>query len=235
VATVKPKDELAAHGMPSFQRLPDACVGIALSIASTCRSEREREILYRLVADPLMDGVWCELTKRNRTSGQYYHPARQSPQKPLLTQDDAQAQALRELFNLAYCSARDERSTSTLDQAMDRRRKMINLATILRECAEMRRQDLLGDPQAADDAAAVDRVAEWFEGISKDTRSIADPLSVQRQRGDPTVNGVAVDIGNWLSDRFGKRLAGIAATLASVALGKPASPRAVRSALTGTK
>jgi hypothetical protein len=182
-----------------------------------------------------MKNVWRELTKRDRTSGQFSYPAKSCPDKPLLTQDDLQRLALRELFNAAFCSARDGISTCTLDQAMARRREMMARATFLRECAEMRRQDVLGGPVAAADAAAVDRVAEWFEAISKDIRSIGDPLSVQRERGDPTANGVAVIIGFWLSERFGQRFDGIAATLSSVALGKQASPRAVRSALARTK
>jgi hypothetical protein len=218
---------------------------VGIIAANMIKTDEQQEILARLTTDVRMQLVWQQFVRRNRNTGEFYYQAKRIPGRDdLKDQDAVQAEALGELFKFAYCSARDKISTSTLDQAMDRRREMINRATILRECAEMRRQDLVEDAQAVADAAAVDRVAEWFEGISNDTRSIADPLSVQRQRGDPTVNGVAGDptvngvavmIGIWLSDRFGKRLSGIAATLASVALGKPASPRAVRSALARTK
>lgn len=132
--------------------LPDACVVIAVSIAESCRSEKEREILSRLASDPKMERVWRELTKSDRASGRFYHPAKSRPDKPPLpTQDEIQAQALSELFNAAFCSARDGISTSTLDQAMDRRRQMTDRAATLRECAEMRRQDVLGGPLAAAD------------------------------------------------------------------------------------
>jgi hypothetical protein len=215
--------------------LPNVCVGIMESIARNCRSEKEREILRRLTTDPQMKSVWRELTKRNRTNGSFVYPARPRGDKPAVSPDEVQGQALSELFHLAYCSARDGRSTSTLDQAMDHRREIGVRVTTLRECAEMRRQDLIGAPQAVADADAVDRAAEWFEAISRDIRSIDDPLSVQRQRGDPLVNGVAATIGVWLFERFGKRFDETAATLASVALGKPANPRAVRSALARIK
>jgi hypothetical protein len=216
--------------------LPHACIGIFLSIANSCRSEKERKILRRLVTDRRMQVVWRELTKRDRGNGNFFYQAQSRTDKPSVSQDDDQDQALSELFHFAYCAARDERSTSTLDEAMDRKRELTTRAAVLRECAEMRRQDLLVDSQAGvADAGAVVRVAEWLEDISKDIRSIGDPLLVQRHRGNPTADGVASEIGIWLSNRFGKRLDRIAATLASVALGEPASPRAVRSALARTK
>jgi hypothetical protein len=221
---------------------------VGIIAANMIETDEQQAILARLTTDVRMRSVWQQFVRRNRNTGEFCYPAKPPPgwdypatRPPWddLTEGDGslivQAEALSELFNFAYCSARDKISTSTLDQAMERRREMINRATILRECAEMRRQDLIGDPQAVADAAAVDRVAKWLDAISKDIRSIGDPLSVQRQRGHPTVNGVAMSIGMWLSNRFGKRFDGIAATLASVAIGKPASPRAVRSALARTK
>jgi hypothetical protein len=212
---------------------PGACVGMVLSLERCVASEKDRAILRRLVTHPQMQVVWRELLKRSKKSGRFSHPPKPLADKPSLTPEDAQDRALSQLFNLAYYAAHDEIATSTLDEAQDRRRRLIGHAQILRDGAEMQRQ--LGGPQAADDADAVDRAAERLESLSRDIRSIDDPLSVQRHRGDPTVNGVAAIIGVWLFEFFGKRFDETAATLASVALGKQATASTVRSDLARIK
>jgi hypothetical protein len=229
MAPVTPKD--GPITLPDW--LPGACVGMVLTLERCVASEEDWAILRRLVTHQQMQVVWRELTKRNQTSGRFSHPPKPLADKPSLTPDDAQDQALSELFNFAYSAARDKIATSTLADAQDRRRRLVGQAQILREGAEMQRQ--IGGPQAAADADAVDRAAERLEAAARDVRSIGDPLSVQRQRGDPTVNGVAAIIGVWLFERFGKRFDETAATLASVALGKPATARTVRSALARIK
>jgi hypothetical protein len=212
---------------------PGACVGIMLTLERCAASEEHWAILRRLVTHPQMQVVWRELLKRSKKSGRFSHPPKPLADKPSLTPEDAQDRALSQLFNLVYYAARDEIATSTLYEAQDRRRSLIGQAQILRDGAEIQRH--LGGPQAAADADAVDRAAERLESLSRDVRSIDDPLSVQRHRGDPTVNGVAAIIGVWLFELFGKRFDETAATLASVALGKPATARTVRSALARIK
>ena len=63
----------------------------------------------------------------------------------------------------------------------------------------------------------------------------SDPLTIQNDRGDPVVRGVPIVIAAWLSETFGTRLDGTAATLGAVALDQKTSERATRSAFSGPK
>jgi hypothetical protein len=221
---------------------------VGIIAANMIETDEQQKILTRLTTDVRMHSVWRQFARRNQETGEFFFPAKPRPDWNYPAKrppwDDAmeedvsiivQAQALDELFFFVFCAAKDRRRASTPEEADTVRRDFMERARILRECAQMRRQDLIGDPQGAADADAVDRVADWLEGISLEILSPTDPLSVWKKRGDPIVRGVSIQIGNYLMDRFGSRLDGIAGTLASVALGKDANLRAIRSALTRTK
>jgi hypothetical protein len=61
-------------------------------------------------------------------------------------------------------------------------------------------------------------------------RARDDPLIVSKDRGDRTVRGVSILIGEKLHELFGKPLDGIAAILAEVAFDQKVSRQVVRSA-----
>jgi hypothetical protein len=215
--------------------LPPSVADRARKIEITAHTDEQLAILARMATDGRMRSVWRELTRRERKTGAFFHPAKARPDLNFTSPDQIQAQALDELFFFVFSAARDRMSTSTPDQVEAVRRGTMVRVKILRECASFLRQKCVDQPQAIADAEAVDRVANWFQGLATGVRSSSDPLTVRRERGDPIVRGVSAIIGVWLSERFGKRLDGIAAKLASVALGKPAKARAVRSALRRTK
>jgi hypothetical protein len=215
--------------------LPPSVADRARKIEMTAQTDEQRTMLACLARDGRMRSVWQELTRRDRKTGAFFHPAKPRSDLDLTLPEEIQAQALDELFFFVFCSARDQISTSRPDQAESARSAGMARVEILRDCANLLRQKCSDDPQAVADVAAVNRVADWLEAASREVRSTSDPLTVRREAGDPIVRGVSAMIGGWLSDRFGRRLSGIAAKLASVALGKPAKARGVRSALTRQK
>jgi hypothetical protein len=215
--------------------LPLSVAERARKIEITAKTNEQQRILARIATDGRMRAVWQKLNRCDRKTSAFFNPAKARSDLNLTLPEEIQAQALDELFFFVFCAARDLISASTPDQAELVRGGGMARAKTLRECADSLRQKCSDNPQAAADAAAVDRVAAWLEAASREVRSTSDPLTVLRQRGDPTVRGVSVLIGHWLSQRFGNRLSGIAATLASVALEKPAKARASRSALTRPK
>ena len=141
--------------------------------------------------------------------------------------------------------ASDRIAVSRFAEILEGKRRLNDNANLLRDIAH----DLavagnfgmlgLSDPKslatAARDLLGLHHAANWLDHLAAISRPIDDPLVVKKHRGDPVVRAVQILIGSKLLEEFGQRLDGVAATLAGVALGADASPRASRSALTEPK
>jgi hypothetical protein len=92
----------------------------------------------------------------------------------------------------------------------------------------------LVDPAADGAAATVLRMAQNEEDqarqILAQMRTRDDPLVISKDRGDRTVRGVSILIGEKLHELFGDHLCGIAAILAEIGLGEKVGRRTVRTA-----
>jgi hypothetical protein len=215
--------------------LPRSVVhGVGVIAANMIETDEQQAILTRLTTDIRMRSVWRQLVRRDRNTGEFHFAAKRPPGWDDLADDNVslvvQVRAFEELLFCAFCVARDQVRVSTPEEADAVRHDTIAQSKGPRELAALLRQKCIQGSQAAADADALDRAADWLEAAAKEVRPPTDPLFVRRHRGDPVVRGVSIVVGNYLMDRFGSRLDGIAATIASVALGKPATARAVRSA-----
>ena len=215
--------------------LPPAVAMQVRRIEARCLPADQQAILQRLATDARMRNVWRELSRRKRPSGDFFTPANPRLDKPTLTLDEAQAEALGELFHFAFCAARDGVPVSKPNETEDAKAKLLQNARMLREIADDLTATNSADPLAAVDADALRRVAVWQEVGTAALRPPSDPLMIQNERDDRVVGGVQILVGAQLRDTFGKPLDGTAATLAGVALGKRTSERATRSAFSRRK
>ncbi|MCX7314451.1 MAG: hypothetical protein NTV56_22760 [Alphaproteobacteria bacterium] len=215
--------------------LPPAVAKQARRIEAQSLSTDQRAILLRLATDPRMRGVWNELTRRDRRGGGYFHPAKRPIGMPALTREEAQAEALGELFHFAFCAARDRLEVSKPEDGAHLKAKLLENARVLQEIADDMAAINLAYPLAAADAAALRRVAGWHEDGAALLRTPSDPLTIHNDRGGRVVRGVQIIIAVWLRDAFGRPLHGTAATLAAVALDQKTSERVTRSAFSGQK
>jgi hypothetical protein len=195
----------------------------------------QRVILLRLATDARMRGVWMELSRRKRPGDAFFNPAKRPLDRPASTQDEAQAEALGELFHFAFCAARDRVPVSKPEESAPGKAKLLQNARMLREIAEDLAATNSADPLASADADALRRVAGWQEAGAAAFRPLSDPLTIQNDRGDRVVRGVQILIAARLRETFGKPLDGTAATLAGVALGQKTSERVTRTAFSRRK
>jgi hypothetical protein len=199
-------------------------------------SEIELAILRRLATDPRMKQVWTELTRRDRKTGQFFHPVTRSGSLDNRTQEQTQSDEMGRLFHFAFCAARD-RVTVTKPSDIEPLRDLCEQrARVLRETADDLEAINSSDPRVSADAATLRRVAAWQDQAIEAMRPLTDPTTVKYHRGDPVARGVQIMIAAYLKDVFGQRLDGVAAILAAVALGQEkTSPRVSRSAFSGRK
>jgi hypothetical protein len=215
--------------------LPPAVVKQVRRIEARRLPAEQRAILQRLATDARMRGVWTELSRRKRPGGGFINPAKLPVDRPASTQDEAQAEALGELFHFAFCAARDRVQVSKPKEVAEGRTKLLQYAGMLREIADDLTSTNSTDPLAAADAEALRRVAGWQEAGAAALRPPSDPLTIQNDRGDRVVRGVQIVIAAQLRATFGKALDRTAATLAGVGLGKRTSERITRSAFSRRK
>jgi hypothetical protein len=116
--------------------LPPAVAKQVRLIEARCLPADQQAILQRLVTDARMRNVWRELSRRKRPGGDFFTPANRPPDKPTLTQDEAQAEALGELFHFAFCAARDRVPVSKPNETADAKAKLLQNARMLREIAD---------------------------------------------------------------------------------------------------
>jgi hypothetical protein len=204
-------------------------------VASTSQglTAEQRVILQRLATDARMRRVWMELTRRKRPTGGFLHPAKQLPNRPpAVTQEEAQAWALGQLFFHVLIVAICRPEVSKLDDVAPQKAKFLEYVRVLREIADMLTD---ANPGGNPDVAGLRRVARRFEYAVSTLRQPGDPLIIKNDRGDRVVRGVQIFCGILLIEIFGERLDRTAATLAAVGLGTPTSARVTRSAFSRRK
>lgn len=217
--------------------MPIDVAWIVTRLAAQPLPSDQADTLIRLATDPRMRNVWKELTRRDRSSGGYVHPARPPAHSPVRGPDQAQATALAETLHFAFAAVRDQVRVTKAEEIGMKRSELLREAAGLRALArELRSSVYFYDAQQRADADGLCRVAQWREEQAAAARPPHDPMVVQNHRGDPVVRGVQVMIAAFLLDRFGDRLDGTAATLAAVGLGlNRLSERVSRSAFSGRK
>jgi hypothetical protein len=202
-----------------------------------------RTVFERLLNDPRMRVVYDEFLRRDRQTGNFFHPCQNSPEGR--SPEEAQLDAIREVLRLVVSAAGDQIAVSKFEEIKaakmrwgDDAKRLRLLAHDLELGAEL---GMLGidDPashlQALQDAQMARRLANWLDHLTSGMRRPDDPLIVERHRGDPIVRGVQIMISVKLDETFGGRFDETAATLTRVALGAETSPRVSRSALAGKR
>jgi hypothetical protein len=202
-----------------------------------------REVMDRVLTDPRMQAVYVEFLRRDRETGAFYHPYRNSPEG--LSAEEAQLAAIQELLQLVISAASDKIAVSKIEQIeaaklrwlddAKRFRLLSNDIELASELGMLGIDSPLSRAMAAEHVAVARRFAGWLEHLASAMRRPDDPLVVDRLRGDPIVRGVQIMISLKLDELFGERFDGTAATLTSVALDAETTPRVSRSALAGKK
>ena len=235
-STSTAKRELIA--LPNW--LPPSVEKQARRIEGQDLSTEQRAILLRLATDDRMRKVWKELSKRKRPDGGFVYAAKSRQKVPSRKQNEAQNEALAELFHFAFCAARDRISVSKAVEVEREKEALLQKAKILRELAKFvevtafSKEHVIPDPLSHQltifDAGALLRVAHFLEHVAAAMRPPSDPLMVQYHRGDPVVKGVQIEIAAQMQKTFGRVLHGTAATIASVALAKETTEKVTRTA-----
>jgi hypothetical protein len=195
-------------------------------IAATPLPDEAAAILIRLISDIRMVGVWEELDRRRRGTGEYLHPARPPAHAPPRSPFQVQQSAMAETLHFAFCSARDGRLATTLGENARKQVELLEQAAMLRALAAN------GGLADIVEAGALMRAADRLEAEAAAARGADDPLTVVRHTADPLARGVQIDVASFLLDRFGDRLDATAGTLTAVTLGlKKRSLSVSRSAL----
>jgi len=184
----------------------------------------EEPILARLATDPRMKVVWVELSRRNRATGEFFHPAISSEGAPRLSPESVQAVALAETFYFAFSlMARGRVASKTEGEIIKKKDELQLKAQFLHEIAA----DL---PVEKDHLL---RIAGHYEDALKKIRGFDDPLTVKKHRGDPIQRGLQTLLAEHLLEKYGNHLNGTAATLTEVGMGLKegnTSPQVSRSA-----
>jgi transposase InsO family protein len=205
-------------------------------IAADALTPGEADILIRLATDERMKKVWTLLKSRKRQTrtadrreqaGGFLYPAQQPPDAIDRTADENQEAAMAETLLFAFRAAADGVSVKKEHEVLQKKEELLTKARILYESAS----------EIPDEAEGLRRVAAIYETAAAKVRTVDDPLTIKKNRGDAVTRGVQIVIANFFRERFGTNLDPTAATLTTVALDlkKPASERASRSRLLKTK
>jgi hypothetical protein len=190
----------------------------------------QRTILKRLANNPKMRDVWSELARRDRKTHDFVYPARHPTDSRWRGHRNGQDAALAETVHFVYLTAVDEPTVSKPEENERRRKELQDKAAYLRQIADELAR--IG----AQEADSLRSAAERYDQAGAAVRGFNDPLTIKNDRGDRRVRATQILISAFLSERFGDRLDGTAATLTAVALDVPLpSPRASRSAFSGHK
>jgi hypothetical protein len=169
------------------------------------------EVLKRLLVDQRMRRVWRELTKQKKDSATtFVHSAK-------LTWDfdnaaDRQDTAIASLLYLAVNLAISDPTVMTRREVEVQRRRFLDKTAAA---------FVQGDVAAARDHEV--KAADWAAAAATRTR-----LVVERDTGDSQARCFAILFADQCRRIFGSPLYGVTATVASVALGRKLTARAVR-------
>jgi hypothetical protein len=166
------------------------------------RSQEDATLVARLITDPRMETVWSELEKRERKSHQptptFHHKARVDVPLGPQGEIDIRYKVMAELLERAYLAAKTPRILQSYAQ-------YAGLANQLRIDADRVRNDQLGGAKAERLADRLDKAAEAYDEMGK----LESPNHYR---------AAVADIAEFMSERFGSRMYGLTATIASVAL-----------------
>lgn len=215
---------------------------VKAEIESLRRQDTNNEhsaLLTRLETHMKMQDVFNELTKRNRSTGEYCNPAK-NLYDPSLSADQIQDCALADTVRHAfYFAIREYASVKPKEIEQERLKLKVSIdllrsigqkwpPTVEMYCGE----DLL--PLARSDAEALQRVANGLEALERHMVSPDHPHVMTNEGADRLVRGVQVALAGFFLDRFGNHLHGTAANLTNAALGtEEATARVSRSAFSG--
>jgi hypothetical protein len=175
------------------------------------RSQDEATLVARLITDPRMATVWRELEKRERQSHQptptFHHKARVDVPPGPQGDIDIQYNAMKQLLAFALLAAKTPRILQSYPQYS-------GLANQLRSDADRVRNDQPG-AKAERLAKSLVRAADAYDEIG-------------RLESANHYRTAIADIAEFMSERFGSRMHGLTATIASVALEREISPSKVR-------
>jgi hypothetical protein len=134
----------------------------------------------------------------------------------------AQERACGEVFNLAYCAARDRIEACKLIEIEAAKKQGPDEVAEFRRTADALAANGLRDPDANTGAAAALRLAiakeEEFRRRIALMRDSDDPLIIHNDRGDRVVRGVQTGITAGLLKIFGSPMYGTATRLTQIAL-----------------
>jgi hypothetical protein len=102
-------------------------------IAAKPLADEAAAILIRLVWDVCMAGVWGELGRLRRKTGEYLHPARPPEHAPPRSPYAAQQSAMAETLHFAYRTASDGRRVTTMEEIAEVQSSLLAKAALLRE------------------------------------------------------------------------------------------------------
>jgi hypothetical protein len=190
-------------------------------------SERSFSTLVRLVTDQRMKRVWHELSKRSKKNGSFLHPAKRFPwlgsDDPAAHQHAAMTSLLREAFILAVQGP----SVMTRRQLETWRANLLSEAAKFDGAAKSLRER--SPNRVGVDATPV--IAEAAHARRADADMLAaakSSLIVGYDTGDGQPRCFAILLAATCREYFNHSMYGIVATMASVALGREVSSRAVR-------
>ena len=183
--------------------------------------------LDRIVSDDRMDMVWKELLKRKKgASTEFFYSAH----VPSINSGDAiahQHAAMAALFYHAVSVAVSAPRVVTRADLEGLRRKLLDESEMLEQAAELLR--VRGPGRAATESAAGAADGARARKAESDQLGQAETrLIVKRDTGDAQARCFALLFAERFQTLLGTRMYGLTATVASVALGREITERAVR-------
>lgn len=181
----------------------------------------------RIVSDDRVDMVWKELlTRKKGASTEFFYSAH----VPSINSGDAithQHAAMAALFYHAVSVAVSAARVVTRADLEGLRRKLLDESEMLERAAELLR--VRGPGKAApDNAAGVADCAQARKAESDQLAKAKTRLIVKRDTGDPQARCFAILFARRCEELFGEEMHGVTARVASVALGRTITQRAVR-------
>jgi hypothetical protein len=215
-----------SFNIPSWVPPPVVDTAKALRIHFVDRRD-DLAVLDRIVSDDRMDMVWKELLKRKKgASTEFFYSAH----VPSIESDDDAAHhsgAMAALFYYAMSLALSGPKVVTVRELENIRGKLLDESEMLKRAAELLRVRGPGRVATNSAAGAADgaqaRKAESDQLAKAKTR-----LIVKRDTGDPQARCFAILFARRCEELFGTEMHGVTARVASVALGRTITQRAVR-------
>ena len=191
-------------------------------------NDQSRTLLTRLLTDPRMRSVWKELTRKDRRTGRFLHPARLVDLLSGITEaSERQDRAMQLLVPLALGPfMTGVQPAARLRRDVDKdRAEAREMARRLREWAA--REGAVAGYRWRVRAKKLKKAAEAFDEIVTEVEARCIAV-VDRDRGRLEARGLAMLIAENCERLFGSVLPAVTATMTSVALDCEVSAQQVR-------